>query len=78
MRLEGIVQNGVIVLNNGGTLPEGTPVEVTVKGEVKTAEAEAEKEPTLAYLRKYSGCMPDLPADFAAQHDHYLHGTPKK
>ncbi len=30
MTLEGIVENGKIVLTNGVTLPEGTPVKVTV------------------------------------------------
>ena len=77
MTLEGTVQNGVIVLNNSENLPEGTPVQVTVSDEI-VIKAKDEKTPTLAYLLKYSGCMPDLPADFAAQHDHYLHGTPKK
>jgi hypothetical protein len=73
MELTGIVQNGVIVLENAPSLQEGTRVRVTVE-----AANETEGEPTLAFLSKYAGCIKDLPSDFAAQHDHYIHGTPKK
>jgi hypothetical protein len=42
---------------------------------VKPAE---EKKPTLSErLLKHAGTVPDLPADMADQHDHYIHGTPK-
>jgi hypothetical protein len=34
--------------------------------------------PTLTGLLKFAGCMPDMPADFAEQHDHYIHGTPRR
>jgi hypothetical protein len=27
---------------------------------------------------KYAGTAPGLPADMAEQHDHYIHGQPKK
>jgi hypothetical protein len=70
MTIVGIVLNGAIVLENGQTLPDGTKVEVVVPA--------GESKPTLTGLLKYAGCMPDLPADFAQQHDHYIHGTPKK
>jgi hypothetical protein len=29
-------------------------------------------------LLKHAGCLTDLPADMAEQHDHYIHGTPKR
>ncbi len=29
-------------------------------------------------LRAIAATMPDLPADWAAQHDHYIHGTSKR
>ena len=29
-------------------------------------------------LLKLAGIARDLPEDFAAQHDHYIHGTPKR
>ena len=28
-------------------------------------------------LLRYAGCLEGLPADFAAEHDHYIRGTPK-
>ena len=70
MTIMGTVRNGTIVLENSQKLPDGTRVQVVVQA--------GESEPTLTGLLKYAGCMPDLPADFAQQHDHYIHGTPKK
>ena len=29
-------------------------------------------------LRDLAGTVEELPADYATQHDHYLHGAPKK
>jgi hypothetical protein len=72
MTFDGIVRNGMIVLNQGASLPEGTRVKVIV------GPADVEATPTLLGLRKLAGIAKDLPADFAAQHDHYLHGTPKR
>lgn len=75
MSLEGTVVNGVIVLDEDAKLPEGTKVDVTVKD---GSQAETAKQPTLAGLLKLVGSLDDLPADFAAEHDHYIHGTPKR
>ncbi len=72
MTYDGIVRNGTIVLEQGATLPEGTHVKVFPE------LAEEESKPTLSGLLKYAGAAKDLPEDFAAQHDHYLHGTPKR
>jgi hypothetical protein len=72
MSLEGIVKNGVVILDNGHQLPEGTRVEVIVRNG-------ATSQPTLAErLLKHAGTVPDLPPDLADQHDHYRHGTPKR
>jgi hypothetical protein len=68
--LEGIVKKGVIVLDPPTQLPEGTRVQVIVETEGK--------KPTLAGLLKYAGILEDMPNDFAQQHDHYIHGTPKR
>ena len=48
-------------------MPDGERVEI---------KAIAQAEPTFIDLLEFAGCMPDMPADFAAQHDHYIHGTP--
>jgi hypothetical protein len=71
MTLEGTMQNGMIVLDQGATLPEGTRVRVVAESAV---EASSAKE----LLMQMAGCMTDLPSDLAKNHDHYLHGTPKK
>jgi hypothetical protein len=71
MTLKGTVVNGAIVFDPPHALPEGARVEVTIAEPVQEA-------PTLAFLLKYAGTLNDLPSDFAAQHDHYIHGTPKR
>lgn len=72
MTLRGTLNNGIVVLDQPAPFPDGTRVEVIVN----TA---AEKKPTLSErLLKHAGTVPDLPADMAEQHDHYIHGTPKK
>jgi hypothetical protein len=72
MTLHGIVQNGLIVLDQGATLPEGTRVEVVP--EPTGEQPRKAKE----FLMQFAGCMTDLPSDLARNHDHYLHGTPKQ
>jgi hypothetical protein len=78
--LSGTVMNGVVVLDGGPTLPEGTKVRVEPKPtSAETTETEPEADtPTLAGLLKLAGKLTDMPADFAEQHDHYIHGTPKR
>jgi hypothetical protein len=36
------------------------------------------QKPVLQKLRSLAGKGRNLPADLAANHDHYLHGTPKR
>ena len=68
----GQVQNGVVVFDEGTpTLPEGTKVRV----EPKVAEAGLELS---EILLEFAGKAQGLPSDMAAQHDHYLHGRPKR
>jgi hypothetical protein len=76
MVLTGVISKGVVILDNDGGLPEGTPVEVIVKEENR--ETSESGEPTLGGLLKFAGLAKGLPSDFAEQHDHYLHGTPKR
>ena len=71
MTYEGTVTNGTIVLHGDVQLPEGTRVEVTPLQENPQA-------PLGQRLMWLAGSIPDMPADFAAQHDHYLHGTPRR
>ena len=70
MTFSGIVENGVVVLDQAGQIPDGTRVQVIL------SQAQS---PTLSdTLLKYAGAVSDLPIDMAEQHDHYLHGTPKR
>lgn len=76
MNFDSVVRNGQVVLDVGDSLPEGTAVSVTVSPTAKRA-VETNGEPTLKWMLKFAGKARNLPADFAEQHDHYLHGTPK-
>ncbi len=69
MEYQGKVKNGVVVLDNGGTLPEGTRVKIEP----------LEQSPTWAEVFKdVTGQAVDLPSDLAGNHDHYLHGARKR
>ena len=72
MTLEGTVVNGVSVLENNPPLPEGTKVKVVVEDESQAVKSLRD------LLMEFAGCMKGLPADMAEQHDHYIHGTPKR
>ncbi len=68
MTLRGKVQGGVVVLEDKGALPEGTEVRVEP----------IDKRGTLKDLLELAGKAQNLPPDMAENHDHYLHGLPKK
>ena len=71
MVLRGHVQNGVVVFDPPVTIPDGTEVQVEFVA-AKPRKTLAER------LGGVIGAVEDLPPDMAAQHDHYLHGTPKQ
>jgi hypothetical protein len=76
MVYRGIVKNGVVVLGEGADLAEGTEVRVEP---VARGEGPPEAGPTLLeQLSDVVGSVPELPSDMAEQHDHYLHGAPKR
>jgi hypothetical protein len=71
MTYRGCVSNGVILLEQGANLPEGT--------EVRVEPVEQPARQTLyERFKDFVGQATDLPADMAQQHDHYIHGTPKR
>ena len=71
MTYRGHVENGVVVLDDPASLPDGVKVRVEPE--------ESGREQTLAErLKDVVGILRGLPSDFAAQHDHYIHGTPKR
>ena len=77
----GIVKNGVVVLENGVTLPEGAPVRIEFQPATPPASpptTSGEGQPLSEEVLKFAGTFEGLPADFARNHDHYIHGAPKK
>ena len=80
MTVEGHIKNGQIVLNQPVALPEGMKVRVELL-EKELSATPSPKPPAATQFDHYAsiiGAIDDLPSDFAAQHDHYIHGTPKK
>jgi len=71
MAYRGHIQGGVVVLDDAVSLPDGTIVAVE--------PVESGRGMTLAErFKDIIGTVPDLPEDMADNHDHYIHGTPKK
>ncbi len=56
-------------------LPSGSVVELEVRSPAEDGESLLAD---LLKLAESSPPNPDLPTDGAAQHDHYLYGTPKR
>jgi hypothetical protein len=71
MTFQGHIQNGVAVFDEPMTLPDGTKVQI-VPAASPAPKSLAER------FQNIIGAADDLPADLAENHDHYLHGTPKK
>jgi hypothetical protein len=77
MIYRGHVENGVVVLHDGVRLPDGAEVKVELL-DVSTSAGETEMPTLYERLKSVVGVASGLPEDLAAQHDHYIHGTPKK
>lgn len=70
----GEVRDGVVVFE-----AETPPLGEGTKVRVEPVTDEGLSTPTLAdRLRPVIGVVKGLPRDFARQHDHYIHGTPKR
>lgn len=70
MSHEGAVMNGAIELDQPIALPDGTRVEIAVSPK----KDEGSTVPVGKRLNRLAGIASDLPPDFAAEHDHYIHG----
>lgn len=75
MEYIGRVQNGVIVLEGEPPLEDGTIVRVEPVERPRQASAAGKLS---EMLLGFAGQAKDLPPDIAENHDHYLHGLPKK
>ena len=71
MTFRGEIKNGVVVLEEGAPLPDGTIVRVEPVG--------ATSDVTVAQRwERVIGMVKGLPLDLAEHHDRHLHGQPKK
>lgn len=70
MKIKGIVKDGVVVLEDGATLAEGTLVEVITPDEELQSLADV--------LRPVIGAAGELPEDLSVNHDHHEYGQPQK
>ncbi|MBI2950208.1 MAG: hypothetical protein HYY23_21455 [Verrucomicrobia bacterium] len=72
MTFTGKVIKGAIVLPPHVKLPEGLQLEVNIP------ELPAQEPAIHERLMKFAGIIQNLPRDFARNHDHYIHGAPKR
>jgi hypothetical protein len=68
MIYRGYVRDGGVVLDEKIDLPDGV--------EVRIEPVEAPPKTLAERFKNVIGQAEDLPSDMAAQHDHYLYGTP--
>ena len=74
MSITATVENDIIKLPPGVHLPDGTSVRIETN-----ESADVAPNRTLAErYAKFVGLADDLPEDMAKNHDHYLHGAPKR
>lgn len=75
MTYHGVVKQGVIVLQDGVTLPEGMNVNVVMPESTTSADRLPAGKRDIFDFDKYAvdTGIPDL----ALNHDHYLYGLPK-
>ena len=73
MIFPGLMQNGVVVFPGPVAIPDGTTVHVEI------VPTPAQSEPaTMLDLLEFAGIVTDWPEDMAENHDHYIHGAPKR
>lgn len=76
MTCSGYVKDGVVVLDSPDALPDGARVMVAV---IQGGAVEPNAIPSLyEQMESFVGILDGLPADLADNHDHYIHGCPKK
>lgn len=77
MTLRGHIKNGQIMLDDPVQLPEGAEVSVEINANGKVETAGGNGSSIWAKLRGIAGTV-EGPEDWAANHDHYIHGTPRQ
>ena len=78
MTYKGHIRNGVVVLDDPVALPEGATLTIALATDNEVV-CDDETTPTLyEQFESVIGIAKGLPSDLARNHDHYLHGQPKK
>jgi hypothetical protein len=78
MTFKGKVANGVVVLDDPKALPEGSVVKVEAVPETESDTDKQQLDDLRQTLLRWAGTAKGLPPDLARNHDHYLHGRPRK
>jgi len=78
MAIQGHVENGHIVLDSPLRLPEGTKITVLVQSDDRESHSSVTFPSLFERLKSVAGKAKGLPSDLAINHDHYLHGQPKR
>ncbi len=68
----------VIIPDEPVEIPSGPVLHVTVEAVEAEPKPHSSREALLRLAREAEAMDVDLPSDLAAQHDHYLYGSPKR
>lgn len=68
------VRNGKIELDEPVQLPEGAALIIHMVPSTEDSDGTT----FIERMGRFAGTINDLPEDMALNHDHYLHGAPKK
>lgn len=78
MPCRGIIHNGVVAPTDAFPWPDGTEVTVELAQPQPETVSGGEAHSLYDRLKPVVGAASGLPADLAENHDHYLHGRPKR
>lgn len=78
MTCRGHVKNGVVVLDDPVSIPEGMSVEITVVNPETNAGSDDEFADLRRDLLDFAGKFSGLPEDASQNIDHYLYGHPRQ
>ena len=78
IRFTGHWDGKVIIPDEPVEIPNDQALQVTVEGLEDDGKPHSSREALLRLANEAEAMEVDLPEDLAAQHDHYLYGTPKR
>jgi hypothetical protein len=78
MTYRGHIKNGVVVLERRVKLAEGTAVRVEPLTKAINGKKAGQAKTLGQRLLKFAGSAKGLPSDMARNHDHYIHGAPRR